>query len=271
MGLASLKNNCDKIVAVNPKTNNTIFPPLTLRQFIREFWPVVEPGRSFIHNWHIDAIADHLTAISNGQLKDLIINVPPGHMKSLSVAVFWPAWEWAEINPGSRWLFSSYAQNLSRRDSVKCRRLIQSPEYQTRYGDKFELAGDQNEKLRFETNKTGFRQATSTGGLGTGERVDRVVCLPWDEVISTDVGEVSIGLVVEGKLDVRVATFNHDLNQVEYLPILRHEVNPGREIIEIDLGDRVLRCTEDHLVWVDGKGYVKAGDLGEGDEVWVLD
>jgi hypothetical protein len=46
-------------------------------------------------------------------------------MKSLAVSVFWPVWTW--LTPGFRWLFSSYAQQLSVRDSLKCRRLIESP------------------------------------------------------------------------------------------------------------------------------------------------
>lgn len=158
-----------------PKTISKNFEPLSLSEFIKTFWHVVEPGRSYIHNWHIDAISDHLTAVTHKKIQNLIISVPPGHMKSLSVAVFWVAWEWAEVDPTSRWIFSSYSQSLSKRDSVKCRRLIQSPDYQARYRDRFQLSSDQNEKMRFENDRTGFRMASSTGGVGTGARADRIV------------------------------------------------------------------------------------------------
>jgi hypothetical protein len=84
---------------------------------------VLEPGTQFIANWHIDAICDHLEAISRGELSRLIINIPPRHMKSLAVTVFWPCWEWL-TRPETRWLFASYAQVLSTRDSLKGRRLI---------------------------------------------------------------------------------------------------------------------------------------------------
>src|SRR3984957_3379708 len=47
------------------------------RDFIRQFWRVVEPARPLISSWHVDAIADHLQAISEGQIKNLLINVPP--------------------------------------------------------------------------------------------------------------------------------------------------------------------------------------------------
>src|ERR1035437_1939723 len=65
---------------------------------------------------------DHLEAVSYGHIRNLLINVPPRHMKSLLVSVLWPAWEWTRW-PERRWLFSSYAATLSIRDSVKCRRL----------------------------------------------------------------------------------------------------------------------------------------------------
>src|SRR5207253_2763107 len=94
--------------------------------------------------------------------------------KSLLVSVFWPMWEWT-THPSRRWLFASYAQTLSIRDSLKCRRLIQSDWYQARWGHKFALTSDQNAKVRFDNDATGYRLATSVGGVGTGEGGDRIV------------------------------------------------------------------------------------------------
>jgi|TARA_R110001592_G_scaffold6922_1_gene38192 predicted phage terminase large subunit-like protein len=95
-------------------------------------------------------------------------------MKSISVAVALPAWTWT-IQPEKRFLFASYASSLSVRDSVKCRRLISSPWYQDHFGDKFVLTGDQNQKQRFENDKTGMRIATSVDGALTGEGGDIIV------------------------------------------------------------------------------------------------
>src|SRR5437763_599645 len=122
-----------------------------LRDFVRLAWHVVEPAMPFVEGWHIDAIAEHLQAISRGQIRNLLMNVPPRHMKSLLVSVFWPCWEWLRW-PERRWLFSSYAATLTIRDSVKCRRLIESPYYQHNWGDRFALTGDQNSKVRFEND-----------------------------------------------------------------------------------------------------------------------
>jgi predicted phage terminase large subunit-like protein len=135
----------------------------------------VEPSTPFVPGWHIDAIIEHLEAASRGQIRNLLINVPPRHMKSLLVSVFWPAWEWIRW-PERRWLYSSYAASLSIRDSVNCRRLIESRWYQRRWGHVFSLTSDQNTKGRFDNNRTGYRLTTSVGGAVTGEGGDRIVC-----------------------------------------------------------------------------------------------
>ena len=185
-----------------------------LLEFLRQAWHLVEPRDPFQSNWHIDAIAEHLCAVSAGQIKHLLINEPPRTTKSLLVAVFWPAWEWTE-RPTMRWLYSSYAEALSMRDSLKCRRIIESVWYQARWADVFRLTSDQNVKTRFENDRTGYRLATSVGGMVTGEGGDVVVVddphnlkeahsdtvregvLRWfDEVMSTRVNDPKTGRFV---------------------------------------------------------------------------
>ena len=146
-----------------------------LREFVWQAWLTVEPSTPFVQGWHIDAIIEHLEAVTRGQIRNLLINVPPRHMKSLLVSVFWPAWEWIN-SPERRWLFSSYGAQLSIRDSVKCRRLIESPWYQNRWGRIYALTSDQNTKGRFDNNRSGYRLSTSVGGAATGEGGDRIVC-----------------------------------------------------------------------------------------------
>src|SRR5260370_37314204 len=97
----------------------------SLREFVRQAWPIVEPFTPFVSGWHIDAIIDHLEAVSRGQIRNLLINVPPRHMKSLLVSVFWPAWEWLR-SPERRWLYSSYGAQLSLPASAKSRRFSES-------------------------------------------------------------------------------------------------------------------------------------------------
>ncbi len=145
-----------------------------LYEFVKQAWPVVEPGVPFVGNWHIEEICEHLEAVTMGEILRLLINIPPRHAKSTIVTVMWPMWEWLQ-SPTQKYLCASYAGKLSIRDSVKSRRLIMSPWYQQNWGHLFSLTGDQNEKLRWENTKTGYRIATSVDGTGTGEGGSRLI------------------------------------------------------------------------------------------------
>jgi predicted phage terminase large subunit-like protein len=147
-----------------------------LIDFAEVMWPVIEPGRPFVRGWAIEAVCDHLEAVTAGHIHKLLMNVPPGLMKSLSTNVLWPAWEWGPKNrPDLRYVGASYNQDLTIRDNRRCRQLIESPVYQELWGDRFYLVADQNAKVRYDTDKRGFKIATSVGGMGTGERGDRFV------------------------------------------------------------------------------------------------
>ena len=201
----------------------------SLGGFIRAAWPLVEPATPFAPNWHIDAITEHLEAATRGELRRLVINVPPRHMKSLQVSIFWPAWVWLS-HPERRFLYASYAEKLSVSHSVTCRRLIQSrgsgfPAEATglmqRIGYQgllevlwgeaaWQLADDQNLKERFHNNRTGFRLATSVGGSVTGEGGDVLVL---DDPHKPD--EVQSDVVRQSVLDWYDQTWSTRLNDAD--------------------------------------------------------
>ena len=145
-----------------------------LYTFLKFAWKYIDSSE-FTDGWPIQAVADHLQAVTDGDIKRLIINIPPRCAKSSLTSVAFPAWTWAQpwnghtSGPGVQFLHASYAQQLSLRDSVKCRRLIESPWYQQLWGDRFRLTGDQNTKTRFDNDRGGSRLATSVGSALTGE------------------------------------------------------------------------------------------------------
>lgn len=145
----------------------------SLLRFVTEAWPILEPEHPFVPNWHIEAICRHLEAAALGRIPRLLLNVPPGTMKSLLVSVFFPAWEWIG-HPDLRYLCASYGQELATRDNRRCRDLVQSDWYQHRWPH-VQLREDQNQKTRYDTTKGGWRIGTSVGGRGTGEHPDRVI------------------------------------------------------------------------------------------------
>lgn len=148
----------------------------SLLDFIAAFWRVLEPSRPFVRGRVLEVICEHLEAITSGQIRKLLINVPPGCMKSLTTNVFWPAWEWGPKNmPWVRYIHASYSLDLMLRDNRRCRQLIADPRYRTFWGKNFGIAPDQDAKGKFENDKRGWKIATSVGGHVVGERGDRFI------------------------------------------------------------------------------------------------
>ncbi len=145
----------------------------SLADFVRRAWHVLEPGQEYSHGWHIDAICEHLEAVTAGEINRLLINVPPGTMKSMLTGVFWPAWEWgAKGLASTRFIGASHEMGLATRDARRMRQLVASEWYQKLWPLAF--VGDQNQKTYFENGATGWRQACAIASM-TGRRGDRVL------------------------------------------------------------------------------------------------
>lgn len=149
--------------------------PGGLLHFVRYFWDVLEPKTPLVEGWPLYALCEHLEAISRGEMaRDLLANVCPGFMKSLLVNVFWPAWEWGPRDqPHFRYVSFSYAAHLTERDNRRLLNLLQSHKWRIMWGHCFNLlkAGE----TLISNDKTGWKLATSVGGVGTGERGDRIL------------------------------------------------------------------------------------------------
>jgi len=155
-----------------------------LLEFVRYFWHVLEPVDPFIEGWALECLCAHLEAITRKEIIEIggeerqfnrfLANVPPGFMKSLLVNVFWPAWEWGPMGlPHLRYVAFSYSPELTERDNAKFRNLICSRAYREMWGHVFSVVGDG--KIRITNDKTGFKFASSFGGVATGERGHRVL------------------------------------------------------------------------------------------------
>jgi hypothetical protein len=203
----------------------------SLRKFTKAAWQIVEPATVFKPNWHIDVIAEHLEAVRAREIRRLVINIPPRHMKSLNVCVLWPVWWWCS-EPHIRFLTSSYGADLATRDAVKSRRIIQSGWYRARWGDQFQLTTDQNVKSRYENDRTGYRIATSVGGGATGEGGDVILIddpHKADEVES-DVQRQAVLDWHDGTISTR---FNDPATGVEVLVMQRlHEQDLTGHVLE---------------------------------------
>ena len=216
---------------------------LSFVEYIKQAWHVIEPGQEYLHNWHIEAIAAHLEAITDEMMIDderyynrLLINVPPGAMKSLLCNVLWPSWEWGPRNmPYLRYVCASHAMPLAVRDSVKMRRLVASEWYQTRWGDRVTLTGDQNEKIKYETTATGFRQAVAFEGM-TGARGDRVIIDDPHSVSSASSEQKRATTIETFEQAVPTRLNNPDRSAIVVIMQRLHEEDVSGVIIEKQLG-----------------------------------
>ncbi len=155
---------------------------LHLIDFVELMWPVLEPEQPFVRSWVQEAICQHLEAITEGRITNLLGNVPPGSTKSYLVNVFWPAWEWGPRNrPDLRYMSWSYDPRLTEDANDNCRKIIEHAVYQRFWGDRFEILDDTDAKSYYKNNKGGWRRSSSLKGGGTGYRADRLI---WDDPIS---------------------------------------------------------------------------------------
>lgn len=153
-----------------------------LGEFTRLAWPVLEPGQPLAWGWCLDAICEHLEAVTRGELTRLLINVPPGSMKSLMTGAFWPAWEWGPLGrPQTRVLGASYSEDYATRDSRRMRDLVASEWYQARWPVVLNRWGEKS----FGNESTGWRQSAPMKRL-TGGRAHRLII---DDPHSTEQAE----------------------------------------------------------------------------------
>ncbi len=229
----------------------------SLADFARMCWPVLEPATDLKWGWALDAICEHLEAVTQGQTKNLLMNVPPGSMKSLLAGVIWPAWEWIE-RPALRFLGTAHKQDLAVRDNLKCRRLIQSDWYQTRWP--IALTSDQNAKTKFENAATGFREAMAFESM-TGSRGDRVIL---DDPHSVDDANSPVKLA-SGVTTFREALPSRVNNDESAIVIIMQRLNEADiSAVAVDLGyDHLclpMRYEPGRSKWFVGKGDPRSVD-----------
>ena len=145
----------------------------SLRKFSRAAWKQFD-GAKLVWGWAQDALCDHLSYVSMGDIRFLLVNVAPRTSKSSLLAVTYPAWDWL-WHPERQFLTGSYSLQLATRDAVRSRRLIASPWYQRYWGHRFALLDDQQNKRDFANDKLGRRIVTATEATTTGEGGNRII------------------------------------------------------------------------------------------------
>lgn len=245
----------------------------SLYKFLKGAWRYIDSS-DFTEGWPIEAVAEHLQAVTDGQLRRLIINIPPRCAKSSLTSVAFPAWTWAQSNkshtsgPGTQFLHASYAQQLSLRDSVKCRRLIESPWYQQLWGDRFKLTGDQNTKTRFDNDKGGTRLSTSVGSALTGEG-GSIIVVDDPNAAQEAFSEATIHSTIEW-WDSALSTRLNDPKQGAFVVIQQRlsEEDLTGHILSKDVGEWTHLCLPMRYEWRRHSYTVLGIDENDEEIVW---
>ena len=177
-----------------------------------------------------------MEAVLDGRITRFLGNVPPGTMKSMIVSVFLNAWCWGPKNrPYMRFLATSHNERNSTRDNLKCRRLIESNWYQSLWGDRVTLTGDQNAKTKFENTAAGFRESTPFTSM-TGARADVVILddpMSVDDALSEKTRE-NINITFRESLPTRLN--NPDSSAIVVIMQRLHEDDTSGVILSGDYG-----------------------------------
>jgi predicted phage terminase large subunit-like protein len=152
--------------------------------FVARCFCNLNPQTDLAMNWHIEVIAEKLTAVQQGKIRRLIINLPPRHLKSLMASIAFPAWCLGH-DPSAQILCVSYAQDLADKLARDCRSVMMSRWYRWIFPTR--LAPQRQAVQEFVTTRQGYRLATSTGGVLTGRGADIIIIddpLKPDEALS---------------------------------------------------------------------------------------
>ena len=134
--------------------------------FVKHVWP------EFIEGKHHKKIADKFNKLAKGEIKRLIINMPPRHTKSEFASFLLPAWMVGR-KPDLKIIQSTHTTELAIRFGRKAKTLIDSPEYQQMF--KTTLREDSQAAGKWETSQGGEYYAAGVGSAITGRGADLLI------------------------------------------------------------------------------------------------
>lgn len=137
-----------------------------LKAWIKLAWSQLYPSSPLVWNWHLDMLSDHYEAAHRGQIRNLVVNIPPGGSKSSITCVLFPCWGWIQ-NPERSWVFAAYGEKLIHRDARLSNTFMHSKWWTDRFGDIFTLPTVPRIE-HITNNKGGFRLGTTPNAEVTG-------------------------------------------------------------------------------------------------------
>ena len=201
-----------------------------MRLFTQRVFSTLNPGKNFYDNWHIEAICYHLCLCSTGEIRRLIITVPPRCLKSITTSVAFVAWMLGR-DPTLRFIVASYASGLSVELSNATRRVMEAPWYRSVFPHT-RIDPAKNTESLFQTTQRGSRFATSVGGTLTGIGADFIIL---DDLLkaSDETSEAALNTAIEWQRSSVSTRFDDPARGVKIVIMQRlHENDPVGYLLE---------------------------------------
>ena len=144
-----------------------------LYAFLQRVFRELHPGTPFSPNWHYEHLCHKLMQVSRGEVKRLIINVPPRSGKSILASVAWPMHVMGH-DPTQKLICISHSESLAREFSVNRRTIALSNWYGEAFPD-FRLNTSRPKDLELRTTAHGQLFAAGVGGGVIGRGADIIV------------------------------------------------------------------------------------------------
>lgn len=213
--------------------------------FVKEMWPIFISGR------HHAIMADAFERVLSGDLKRLIICMPPRHTKSEFASYLLPAWFLGK-HPEKKIIQCAHTSELAVGFGRKVRNLVQSAPYQKVF--KTKLSTDSKAAGRWNTDAGGDYFAIGVGGAVTGKGAD---CAYFSCKVRTKRGAIPVSDVFIGDEILTERGFKR--------------VTARQRVTHADTYciDNDLKLSANHPVFVYGQGFIPASDVELGDALYT--
>jgi predicted phage terminase large subunit-like protein len=139
--------------------------------FVELMFPVLYPAQKLVYAPYLELIATLLMRVDQGLKRNVIINLPPRHMKSALVSVLYTAWRLGR-DPTTKFICISYGDDLAHDLSSQTRKIMRSECYRSLFP---KTILDKSAVDHIRTTQGGYRYATAVGSDITGFGADEII------------------------------------------------------------------------------------------------
>lgn len=140
---------------------------------MRAFRSVEGDAAVYQWNWHIGCIAEHLEAVRRGEIKRIVINIPPRTLKSYLCAAAFPAWVLG-LEPHNKFIMASYSHSLAEDHLVNCKNIMKDDWYRQCFPETV-IDHRQDQKHDFKTTERGRYYGAGILGTIVGKGADYII------------------------------------------------------------------------------------------------